>query len=120
MARLQPDLIERVERFADRVTDVGEEIDRQGRFHRVVEQVVAAGTSVGANFCEADEALSRADFCNPIGIALRELAETRYWLRFIGRRGWIRESRLRALIDESAELRAIGGSMIARTKRRGR
>lgn len=120
MARLQPDLIERVERFADRVTDVGEEIDRQGRFRRVVEQVVAAGTSVGANFCEADEALSRADFCKTIGIALRELAETRYWLRFIGRRGWIKESRLRALIDESTELRAIGGSMIARTKRRSR
>ena len=62
MARLKAELLERFEAYADRVADVGEELDRQGRFRRVVEQVVACGTSVGANAFEADEALSSADF----------------------------------------------------------
>lgn len=118
MPRLKPELIHRVEVFADRVTDVAEELDRQGRFRRIVEQVVGSGTSVGANLCEADEAISRPDFCKALGIVLREVAETGFWLRLIGRRGWIKESRLDPLTKECAELRAICGSMLARTKRR--
>jgi four helix bundle protein len=119
MPRLKPELIERVEMFADRVTDVAEELDRQGRFRRIVDQVVGSGTSVGANMCEADEALSRPDFCKTLGIVLRELSETRYWLRFVARRAWIKEARLQPLIEECSELRAVCGSMLARTKKRG-
>jgi len=118
MARLKTELLERFETHADRVADVGEELDRQGRFRRVVEQVVACGTSVGANAFEADEALSSADFCKALGIVLRELAETRFWVRFIGRRGWIKEARLAGVVAECGELRAICGAMVARTRRR--
>lgn len=119
MPRLKVELIERIESIADRVADVAEDLGRQKRFRRVVEHVVWSGTSAGANLCEADEALNRADFCEALGVVLRELAETRYWLRFIGRREWIMEVRLRPLIDECSELRAICGSMLARTRRRG-
>lgn len=118
MGRLDADLLEKFERFSHRVTDVAEEIERQRRFRRIIDQVVGCGTSVGANMSEADEALSRADFCSALGIVLKELSEVRFWLRFIGTRNWITQRRLDALLKECAELRRIAGAMRSRTRRR--
>lgn len=119
MGRLDAELLERFERFSHRVTDVAEEIEKQRRFRRVIDQIVGCGTSVGANMSEADEALSRADFCSALGIVLKELSEVRYWMRFIGARGWISQRRLGALLTECEELRRIAGAMRSRTRRRG-
>lgn len=47
-------------------------------------QLIRAGTSIGANYCEADGAVTRADFKNKITICRKEAKETRYWLRVIG------------------------------------
>jgi len=44
---------------------------------------VGAGTSVGANYCEADDAESRKDFQHKIGLCKKEAGETKYWLRVI-------------------------------------
>lgn len=118
MARLDADLLERYEDFSHRVTDVAEELERQKRFRRVVDQVVGCGTSVGANMSEADEAVSSPDFCRALGIALRELSETRFWLRFVAKRGWVPSERLDTLINECQELRRIAGAMLSRTRRR--
>ena len=49
----------------------------------LITQLVRAGTSIGANNCEADNAVSRRDFRNKIGICRKESAETKYWLRVI-------------------------------------
>jgi four helix bundle protein len=53
-----------------------------------MDQIAASGTSVGANTFEADEAMSRKDFCKALGIANKELNETRFWLRLFVRREW--------------------------------
>ena len=119
MSRFRPPTIERVDDFTHRVVDVAEEIEHAGRSRRVVDQLVGCGTSVGANLSEADEALSRADFCKTLGIIVKELNECRYWLRFVARRGWIRPSRLDPLQQEASELKSIFGSMLLRTRRRG-
>ncbi len=47
----------------------------------IIHQVVRSSTSVGANYAEANNASSKADFKNKIFIAKKEIAETRYWLR---------------------------------------
>lgn len=52
--------------------------------HRpLVGQLVRSGTSVGANYCEANDAESRKDFHHKIGIAKKEARETMHWLRMI-------------------------------------
>jgi four helix bundle protein len=117
MGRLQEAFIERIERFTDRVLDVCDALERQRRSPRLIDQIVSAGTSVGANTSEADEALSRKEFCRCLGIAKRELAEAHYWLRLIVRRKWIDESRLDGLIEESQEIKRVMSAMILNTRR---
>ncbi len=117
--RLSVELLERVEALCDRVLDVADALLEQGRYRRLVEQIAAAGTSVGANSFEADEAMSRADFCKTLAIVIKELNETRFWLRLIGRRGWIPDDRLEPLLEEVLEIKLVFGSMLhkARTEK---
>lgn len=49
----------------------------------LVTQIIKSATSIGANYAEANNASSRADFRNKIYIAKKEAAETRYWLRIL-------------------------------------
>ena len=49
----------------------------------LVDQVIRSSTSIGANYAEANNASSRADFKNKIFIAKKEAGETRYWLRVL-------------------------------------
>jgi four helix bundle protein len=116
MGRVQPEFLERVESFGDRVVDVAEALAEQRRSRRITDQITGAGTSVGANTAEADEAQSRREFCKCLGIAKRELAETQYWLRFVARRAWIAPDRLISLAEEAVEIKRVMGSIIERTR----
>jgi four helix bundle protein len=116
MGRLQPDLLERVETFADRILDVVEALAPTTCPRRVLEQIAASGTSIGANTFEADEAMSRADFAKTLAIALKELNETRFWLRLVARRTWLPPTRLSPLQADADELRKILGAIITRTR----
>ena len=49
----------------------------------LIKQLVRAGTSIGANYCEADDAVSPKDFRHKIGISKKESRETKYWFRMI-------------------------------------
>lgn len=49
----------------------------------LISQLVRAGTSVGANYYEADDAVSKRDFKNKIGSCRKEARETKLWLRMI-------------------------------------
>lgn len=50
------------------------------RYRSIIDQTIRAATSVGANYAEANNASSKADFKNKIFIAKKEASETRYWL----------------------------------------
>lgn len=124
MWRLDREFLERTKAFAHRVVDVAESIaahEQSGRMRsRVIDQMVGAGTSVAANTREADEALSRADFCKSLGIVLKELAESRFWLEFVSEREWVKASRVDGLLDEASQLSRIVSTMVGRTRRRDR
>ena len=70
-------------------------------------QLMRSGTSPGSNYEEARGAESRADFIHKLGIVLKELKESRFWLRLIHRTNLIRPQRVEALIQECQELCAI-------------
>jgi len=120
MGRLDHDILERTEKFAHRVVDVADVLAEQRRSRRVVDQLVGSGTSAAANLFEADEAMSRADFCKCLAIVVKELNETAFWLRFTATRAWIEAHRLEPLITECSELKRVFGSMLARVRNKDR
>lgn len=117
MGRLQSELLDRVVSFADRTVRLAEKLADDGRSRRVVDQIIAAGTSVGANTFEADEALSRADFAKCIGIVLKEINECRFWLALVQRRSWATSAQLSELSIETAELKRLFGAILTRTRK---
>lgn len=114
--RLDAELLERVEQFCDRVMSVAEALYDQHRTRRPVDQMAASGSSVGANAFEAAEALSRPDFCKCLGIMIKEMNETRFWLRLAIRRGWLPKTRVEPLLREADELKSVFGAMLTRTR----
>ncbi|HUG92891.1 MAG TPA: four helix bundle protein [Planctomycetaceae bacterium] len=75
------DLGERTERFADDVIRFARTVPLDVVTVPLVGQLVKAGTSVGANYCEADEAGSKKEFRYRISVCRRESRESKYWLR---------------------------------------
>jgi four helix bundle protein len=77
------DLEERVIQFAVTITDVADGITPSRAGNHVAGQIVRAGTSPASNCGEAQSAESKNDFIHKMKIALKELKETRIWLRVI-------------------------------------
>jgi four helix bundle protein len=71
----------------------------------LVNQLVRSSTSVGANYAEANNASSKADFRSKIYIAKKEAAETRYWLRVFSE--LVGESNFTSLQQEALEINLI-------------
>jgi len=77
----------------------------EGRIVR--NQLTKSGTSIGANYREANRARSRADFRNKIDICESEASETQYWLQIIAEAGWLSREQLQSEHEECSELVAI-------------
>jgi four helix bundle protein len=107
MGRLRKDLIDRTDSFADRVLDVVNAIKHRSCPAFVRDQLGRSGSSVGSNACEADEAATVPEFRHCLGVSLRELSETKFWLRMTARRGWVDPKRLQSLLDEAQQLTRI-------------
>jgi four helix bundle protein len=75
------DLEERTAQFGEAVVKFAKTIPRHPANDRITGQVVGAGTSVGANYCEANEAVSKKDFRYSISRCIKEAKETRHFLR---------------------------------------
>lgn len=118
MGRVKQDLLEQAEDLGDRIITLGLALEKKRVWGRIIDQLVGSGTSVGANLFEADEALSSKDWLKSVGIVLKELGETRYWLRRVGRHGWVKPQQLVGLEGTCAELRRVLGTMVVNTKRK--
>ncbi len=75
-------------------------------------QVVRSSGSVGANYIEANESLSKKDFLMRVKISRKEVKESRYWLRLIDLNNKEQEIKRDALIKEASELMNIFGAII--------
>ena len=81
----------------------------------VISQLVAAGTSIGANYCEADEAESKRDFRHKVAICRKESKETKYWLRMVAKAAPAQKSAARELWTEAKGLHLIFCAIIRTT-----
>lgn len=70
-------------------------------------QLTKCGTSVGANYREANRSRSKADFKNKISICETEASETQYWLEVIVEVGWKSYDQVKPEYEECSELLAI-------------
>jgi len=112
------DLEERTACFSERLVDFCKECPKTVTISTLIEQDLRAGTSVGANYCEANGASSKKDFKNKVFICKKEGKETMYWLRLLGRaldEGKPKED-CRRLWQEAKELTLIFSKIAASTK----
>jgi four helix bundle protein len=70
-------------------------------------QLTKCGTSIGANYREANRSRSKADFRNKISICETEASETQYWLEVIIEVGWKSYDQMKSEYEECSELLAI-------------
>ncbi|MCI0332120.1 MAG: four helix bundle protein [Planctomycetes bacterium] len=106
-AVLKYDLEERTAVFAERVIDFALDVERNAVTMPLITQLVRAGTSIGANYCEADDAESKRDFRHKIGLCRKEARETKYWFRMIARAAPLSKPPARPLWQEAKELHLI-------------
>ena len=79
------DLEERTALFGESVIDFAKAIPQNAVTNRIISQLVGAATSVGANYVEADDAVSKKEFLKSIGTCRKEARETKHFLRMIVR-----------------------------------
>src|SRR6059058_1370724 len=101
------DLEERTARFGEAVIDFAKTIPQNAVTSRIIGQLVAAGTSVGANYVEADDAVSKKEFLKSIGTCRKEARETKHFLRMIVRAVPELKLQARTLWLEAKELHLI-------------
>jgi len=77
------DLEERTARFGEMTILFAKKIPFSPVNNRLIDQLVGAGTSVGANYCEADDGVSKPDFKHRIGTCRKEARETKFFLRMV-------------------------------------
>jgi four helix bundle protein len=106
--------------FAARVCRVVDALPDTRVGRHVAGQLVRSGTSAPPNYDEGCAAESRDDFIHKLSIALKELKETRGWLRFIPTSGLLPDRRVQNLLAECEELIKILGKSIATAKRKTR
>lgn len=73
------DLEERTAKFGEQIIDFAKTIPQNPINIPLISQLIRAGTSIGANFCEADDAETPKDFIHKLGICKKEARETKHW-----------------------------------------
>jgi four helix bundle protein len=118
MSMTPEELSDRLWKFAARVGKVVDALPNNRLGRHVAGQLVRCGTSAPPNYDEACAAESRADFAHKISIALKEMRESRGWLRFIAIAELLSEKKFSAIIVESEELAKILGKSVVTAKKR--
>ena len=110
------DLEERTLEFAEGIINLCKELPQNTINFKLIGQLVNASTSVGANYREANEKLSKKDFAHKMRIARKECKESTYWLELLKTATQKFSEEIDIFINESKELRNIFTSIIDKTK----
>ena len=101
------DLEERTALFGEAVIEFAKTVPVNPVTTRLISQLVGAATSVGANYCEADDAVSGRDFRHKISICKKEAREAKFFVRMIVRAEPKLREKARPLWQEARELHLI-------------
>lgn len=101
------DLEERTAKFSENIIDLCKKAPKNAVNLPIIDQLMRAGTSMGANYAEANGASSKKDFKNKIFICKKEGMETKYWLRLLAKAEESLDKECRILWREAQELTLI-------------
>jgi len=110
------DLEERTLEFARRSVKFYKGLSKTAINGEIGRQLIRAATSVGANYIEANEALSKRDFLMRIKICRKEAKESGYWLKLIEMNNPDLRNEQEMLLGESVELMKIFGSILTKSQ----
>ena len=102
--------------FAVRVVKLCRYLRDEKKEFILSKQLLRAGTSIGANIAESQQAQSRPDFISKLCIALKEASETNYWLRLLRATDYLSETEYRNMIVQCKELERLLTSILKSTK----
>lgn len=97
----------RTKKFAVSIIRLSSDLPNTPEGLVVKNQRTKSGTSIGANYREANRARSRADFKNKIKICESEASETQYWIEVIVMAKWLSQEQVKSEYNECSELLAI-------------
>ncbi len=100
-------LEKRTKTFAVRAIRLAARLPHNREADVVARQLVGSGTSIGANYREANRAVSRADFRHRISICEKEASETQYWLEVIVEAEWLPADQVQPDLGECTQLLAL-------------
>jgi len=104
-------LEKRTKNFALRIIRLSSSLPNSIEGKVIKNQITKSGTSIGANYREANKARSSADFMNKIKISEGEANETCYWLEIIHDMNWIENDNINTVLKEAKELLSIFSSI---------
>ena len=110
------DLEDRTAKFGENIIRFARKIPKDVITIPIISQLIKSGTSVGANYCEADDAESGQDFKHKIGICKKEARESKHWLRMTVVAVPELKEEARELWQEAKELNLIFNSIIKSLK----
>ena len=110
------DLSDRLLDFSARVGKVVDALPDTRLGRHIAGQLVRCGTSPGPNYEEGCAAESRKDFVHKLSIGLKELRESRWWIRLIVRADLLPDVKMASLLDECTQLTKILGKSIVTAK----
>ena len=100
-------LIDKSVAFAVRIVKLHQYLIKNKKESIISKQIVRSGTSIGANINEANYGQSKADFISKLHIALKEAAETEYWLKVLTQSEYLSTEMGESLLQDCMELKRI-------------
>lgn len=100
-------LLEKSLHFAARIVKLYQYLSKEKKESIISKQIIRSGTSIGANANEAAYCVSQADFIAKMQIALKETAETEYWLKLLLLSDYLDEKLAQSLIYDCLEIKRI-------------
>ena len=100
-------LIDKSIAFASRIIKLHQYLIKTKKETIISKQIVRSGTSIGANINEANNGQSKADFISKMHIALKETAETEYWIKLLTMSEYITEDMGSSLLSDCLEIKRV-------------
>ena len=102
--------------FAIRIVKLSRYLRTSQKEITLSEQLLRAGTSIGANVAEAQQAQSKADFISKLSISLKETTETKYWLKLLRATEYLSEKEFKSIFQNCVEIEKILVAILKKSK----
>ena len=109
-------ILEKSKKFAIRIINLAKYLNEEKKEFVLSKQIIRSGTSIGANIKESTYAQSKSDFHSKLKIALKEAAETEYWLELLNETDYIEQKQFDSMNSDCEEIIKLLTSICKRTE----